>query len=188
MNLSSIELDGSHSPAKNGGQAVGYQARKACKTTNSLFFSDNQGIMISMAMPQAGQHNDLFQIQALFEQLCSILKEADISLEGLLLNADPGFDSEILKQVCDKHNIIANIKPNMRNSSKQNKEPYESGTYIFDEELYKERYVIERANAWIDSLKALLIRFEYKTINWMSLHFMAFAAIFIRKIFKEPKV
>lgn len=188
LNLSSIELDGSHSPSKNGGQAVGYQGRKACKTSNSLFFCDNQGIMISIATPQAGQHNDLYQIKELFEQLCSILKEADISLDGLLLNADPGFDSDSLKQVCDKHDIVPNIKPNVRNASKDNEEPYESGTHIFDKELYKQRYVIERSNAWIDSLKALLVRFEYKVINWMSLHFMAFAAIFLRKISKKLKV
>lgn len=188
LNLSSLELDGSHTPVKRGGQAVGYQGRKACKTTNSLFFCDNQGIMISMATPQEGQHNDLFQIQVLFEQLCLILKEADISIEGLLLNADPGFDSENLKQECDKSNIVANIKPNMRNISKQKDEPYESGKYIFDEELYKQRYVIERANAWIDSLKALLIRFEFTIRNWMSLHYMAFTAIFLRKIIKNSKV
>jgi len=42
LDMSSVELDGSHTPAKNGGDAVGYQGRKACKTTNALFLSDNQ--------------------------------------------------------------------------------------------------------------------------------------------------
>lgn len=41
LDLSSVEFDGSHKPAKNGGDAVGYQGRKACKTTNALFLSDN---------------------------------------------------------------------------------------------------------------------------------------------------
>jgi hypothetical protein len=30
----------------------------------------------------------------------------------------------------------------------------------FDEELYKQRYVIERANAWQDQFKALIIWYE----------------------------
>lgn len=51
LDLSSIELDGSHTPAKNGGNAVGYQGRKASNTTNSLFMSDNQGVMLSMSTP-----------------------------------------------------------------------------------------------------------------------------------------
>ena len=42
LDLSSIELDGSHTPAKNGGNAVGYQGRKAANTTNALFLSANQ--------------------------------------------------------------------------------------------------------------------------------------------------
>jgi transposase len=37
LDLSSIEFDGSHTPAKNGGDAVGYQGRKAANTTNALF-------------------------------------------------------------------------------------------------------------------------------------------------------
>jgi len=62
------------------------------------------------------------------------------------------------------------------------------GTNIFDEELYKGRYVIERTNAWIDGFKAILIRFEFLVQNWMSLHFMTFSVIFLRKINKKIKV
>ena len=31
---------------------------------------------------------------------------------------------------------------------------------IFDELLYEQRFVIERTNAWVDTFKALLVRFE----------------------------
>lgn len=88
LDLSSIEFDGSHTPAKNGGDAVGYQGRKASNTTNALFISDNQGVMLAMSTPQEGQHHDLFQIQVLFEEICTLLKEAEINLKGLFLNAD----------------------------------------------------------------------------------------------------
>lgn len=52
LDLSSIEFDGSHTPARNGGDAVGYQGRKGCTTTNALFLSDNQGVMLAMSTPQ----------------------------------------------------------------------------------------------------------------------------------------
>ena len=74
-------MDGIHTPAKNG-DAVGYQGRKACKTTNSLFISDSQGIMLSIFTPQEGQHHDIFEIQSLFDEICAISKEANISLDG----------------------------------------------------------------------------------------------------------
>lgn len=189
LDLSSAEFDGSHTPAKNGGDAVGYQGRKACNTTNSLFLSDNQGVILAMSTPQEGQHHDLFEIQTLFSEICIMLKSAKINLDGLFLNADPGFDSENFRQACEKENIIPNIKPNPRNETEATQqEPYVNGTHIFDDQLYKDRSVIEHSNAWIDGFKALLVRFEFSVKNWMSLHFMAFLVIFIRKINKKKKV
>ncbi|GAB3548358.1 transposase [Spirosoma fluminis] len=188
LNLSSVEFDGSHSPAKNGGDAVGFQGRKACKTTNALFISDSQGVMLAMSTPQEGQQHDLFQIQALFDEICSLLKEAGLDLKGLFLNADPGFDSVDFKAACEKEEIIANVKANRRNSVNSAQLPYQTGTHVFDGELYADRSVIEHANAWMDGLKALLVRFEFSVKNWMSLHFIAFSVIFLRKIKRKTKV
>lgn len=188
LDLSSIELDGSQTLAKNGGDAVGYQGRKAANTTNALFVCDNQGVMLAMATPQEGQHHDLYEIQPLFEQICSLLKQAGINLKGLFLNADPGFDSDGFQKACEKEQIMANVKPNPRNQANQPAQAYQQGTHIFDEELYRDRSVIEHANAWIDGFKALLVRFEFSVKNWMSLHFIAFSLIFLRKITRKHKV
>jgi hypothetical protein len=147
-------IDGSHTPAKNGGDAVGYQGRKAAKTTNALFVSDSQGVMLAMSTPQEGQHIerecsiDLYQIQPLFEEICTLLKQAGINLKDLFLNADPGFDSDGFQKACQKEEIMANVKPNPRNQANQPAQAYQKGTYIFDEELYRDRSVIEHANAW----------------------------------------
>ena len=43
LDCSSVPLDGNHTPAKNGGEAVGYQGRKKARTTTVLFLADNQG-------------------------------------------------------------------------------------------------------------------------------------------------
>lgn len=188
LDLSSVEFDGSHTPAKSGGDAVGYQGRKACNTTNALFMSDSQGVMLAMSTPQEGQHHDLFQIQQLFDEICSLLKAAGINLKGLFLNADSGFDSSSFMAACEQEEIIANVKENPRGSINQEKEPYQTGTHIFDDELYEDRTVIEHANAWIDGFKALLVRFEFSVRNWMSLHFIAFSVIFLRKISRKKKV
>ena len=183
LDLSCVQLDGSHTPAKRGGESVGYQGRKSSKTSNSLFLVDNRGQMLALAEPQAGQHHDLYEIKKLFLELCDLLKAADIPTQGLFLNADPGFDSEELRMVCDAEEIEANIKPNPRNKT------FESTDYkYFDEELYKHRSVIEHANAWMDSYKALLVRFEKKTRNWIALHWMAFVVAFLRKISNSQKV
>jgi transposase len=180
LDLSSIQLDGSHTLCKQGGEAVGYQARKKANTTNNLFLADNQGQMLACASAQAGQHHDLFDIASLFEELCEILTKAGIELQGLFLNADAGFDSQELRKLCKEKDIQANIAVNPRNNGKQ----CENYQY-FDEELYKCRTVIEHANAWMDSFKALLVRFEKKATSWVALLLIAFSVRFLRKV--KPK-
>lgn len=177
LDLSSVQLDGSQTLAKNGGEHIGYQGRKAGRTTNALFLCDNEGMPLSVATPQSGQHHDLHDIQILFDELCTVLAQAGIPLHGVFLNADSGFDAEVLQNACEEKYIEANIDPNPRNTK------HTSTEYrYFDEELYKRRFVVERMNAWIDSFKALLVRFETKVNTWMALHFLAFAVLLCRKV------
>lgn len=179
LDLSSVQLDGSHTPAKRGGEAVGYQGRKASETTNTLFLADNSGQMLACATPQEGQHHDLYNIKELFEELCQMLINAGINIKGLFMNADSGFDSKELRQICKEKEIHANIDINSRNSKI---EPQTTEYQYFDEELYKKRTLIEHANAWMDSFKALLIRFETKVANWTAFTLIAFSVRFLRKI------
>src|SRR3954447_6789179 len=166
-----------HGRAKQGGEAVGYQGRKKATTTNTLFFADQQGLPIAMAEPQAGNHNDVHEIKSLFEQMCKLLEDAGISLKGVFMNADAGFDTAELRAVCADKEIEANIADNPRNTQ----EPSEQYQY-FDEQLYKERFVIERANAWLDGFKGLLVRYEKKIKSWMAQHWMAFCTLLLRKV------
>ncbi|HEY9300100.1 MAG TPA: IS5 family transposase [Phormidium sp.] len=177
LDLSSAQLDGSHTIAKHGGEAIGYRGRKAARTTNSLFLADNQGVILAMSTPQEGQHHDLYQIQPVFEQLCQQLLAAGIDLKGVFLNADPGFDDTALRELCQHKQIQANIKSNPR-KAKQVSLDYQ----YFDQQLYKRRVVIEQANAWLDSFKALLVRFDTLLCTWVALHLIAFSVLFLRKI------
>jgi transposase len=177
LDLSSMQLDGSQTPAKNGGEHIGYQWRKSARTTTALFFSDNQGLPLAMATPQSGNYHDLHAIEQLFEELCQLLKEANVDVRGVFMNADSGFDAQSLRKQCSEKQIEANIECNDRNTQQQ------SAAYVyFDELLYKRRFAIERMNAWIDSFKALLIRFETKINNWIALHFLAFTVLLCRKL------
>ncbi|QMU30987.1 IS5 family transposase [Adhaeribacter radiodurans] len=182
LDLSCVQLDGSQTICKNGGDCIGYQNRKAAKSCNSLFLADNQGLMLAGSYPVAGQHHDLYQIRQVFEELGALLKEADIDIAGLFLNADAGFDSQVFRQQCSEMKIEANIAFNPRKG-----EPSEEYVY-FDAELFKRRNVIERANAWLESFKTLLIRFETKAQHWRAFHFLAFTVQLIRKINKSPKL
>ena len=53
---------------------------------------------------------------------------------------------------------------------------------IFDELLYKCKFVIERTNAWLDAFKSLSVRFETNKIHWKALHLLAFCTILLRQL------
>jgi len=182
LDLSSIQLDGSHTPVKRGGQAVAYQGRKKCKTTNALFLTDKSGIPLAMSTPVSGNHNDVFDIEKSFPKMLADLAKAKISSNSLFMNADAGFDCLALRKICEETEIIANIanidfnKRNTKNMNRIDNQP------LLDDLLYKERFSVERTNAWIDAFKTLLIRFETLIQTWTSFHYLAFALILTRPV------
>lgn len=181
LDLSSGDLDGSHTTVLKGGEEVAYQGRKKRKTTNSLYLTDRQGLPLAMSEPVSGNHNDLFDIEVHFEEVTATLEQADISVDGLFINADAGFDSQELRDQCERKGIIANIAPNKRNGSSDDND------HFFDEKLYKERYSIERTNAWMDSFRSLLNRFDTTITSWKGFNFLAFIVIGLKKFYKLKK-
>ena len=176
LDMSCIQLDGSHTISKRGGENVGYQGRKKAKTSNMIFICDNNGLPLSCSEVTSGNHHDVFEIEQQLHMLLKDIKKSEIRTDYLFLNADAGFDAWEVRNFCIKNDLFANIDFNKRNGNISDREE------IFDKELYKRRFVIERMNAWIDGFKALLIRYETKEKHWRDLHLLAFVCILIRKL------
>ncbi|MFK8302429.1 transposase [Capnocytophaga stomatis] len=70
--------------------------------------------------------------------------------------------------------MIPNIKQNPRNGQNEN--------IYFDEELYKNRFKIERSFAWLDGFKGLIIRYETLNTTWMAMLYLGIILTFIRKV------
>ena len=176
LDMSVVNLDGTHTPAKRGGEAVGYQGRKKCKTSNMLILTDRQGVPIGWSSPISGEHHDSFELTKTARYIFTKIESIGIRIDGLFLNADAGFDVKEFRSLCDQKEIIHNIDFNKRRT--QN---YRDEDYLLDNELYKKRFSVEQLNAWVDGFKSLKFRYETKASNWMALHCLAFAIIFIRK-------
>ena len=108
------------------------------------------------------------------------MKEVDISVDGLFINADAGFDSKESRKICGAKGIIANIRPNKSNGDSDN-------DHYYDEGLYKQRYAIERTNAWMDGFRSIVNRFDFMVSSWKGFNFLAFIVIGLRKIMKSKK-
>lgn len=174
LDMSSTQLDGSHTPAKRGGQAVAYQGRKRSRTSNMLILTDNRGVPVACSQAIGGNHNDAFELEENVAQMLQNLNASNIEIDGLFMNADAGFDTKEFRLFCYKNGIHANIDSNTRNGSE--------AEYLFDDLLYECRFVIERTNAWLDGFKALLVRFETNKNHWKGLHLLAFVTILMRQL------
>ena len=147
LDLSSVDIDGSHTPALRGGEEVAYQGRKKKKTTNSLYLTDRQGLPLALSSPVAGNHHDLYNIEVALNDLFETLSKAGILVDGLFANADSGFDSKDFREECLEKGIYPNVAFNYRNGNNNDER------YLLDDLLYQERYSIERTNAWMDSYR-----------------------------------
>ena len=179
VDLSLSHIDGSHTPAYRGGEKVEYQGRKKRNTTNALYLSDRNGILLAMSEPQSGNHTDIFEIEDRIDEIMRQLLNAGIPVDGLFCNLDAGFDGRALRLALDKHGVVSNVCPNRRNGADSYAE------YCFDKEMYCERWIVERSNAWMDAFKAILVRFDTTVSSWKAWNYLAFIVIFLKKFHKS---
>ena len=83
LDISVTHIDVSHTPAQESGENVEYQGRKKCKTTNSLYFCDRQGLPLAMSEPQKGKHADLYEIGLLVDEIVAQLKKCSLRTDGV---------------------------------------------------------------------------------------------------------
>jgi transposase len=176
LDLSILNLDGSHAIAKKGGDGVAYQGRKKAKTSNILPIGEANGYIIASTGIVAGNHNDAFNLKSQLQTAFKDMKRLGLSIVGSVLNADAVFDTRDARKVCFNHKVVPNIAENKRNR----KTTKRGRKRLFDPKSYKQRFVCERSFAWIDKFRALLIRFERKAIYFLNGHFLAFALINLR--------
>ena len=106
-------------------------ARKGRRPT--IYVTDRQGIPLVISTPVSGSHNDVYNISKVLPEFISDLKASALSVSGLFLNADAGFDTEQFRQGCYDHEVFPNVAFNKRRGKQREEE-------LLDELLYKQRY------------------------------------------------
>jgi len=178
LDLSELNLDGSHVIAKKGGEAVAYQGRKKAKTTNILPITDAQGYILASTGLIAGNHNDAYNLKLHLQTAFKSLKRLGLEISGAYFNADKAFDTKDARKTCFNHSLIPNIDENKRNRKRTKR----GRKRLFNSDVYKHRFTSERSFAWIDKFRALLLRFDRRDIYFLGAHFIAFALINLRHV------
>ena len=128
--------------------------------------------------------NDSILFDQSFTNLLEIINDLNLDVvENAGITGDPGFDGE-----ANKNQIIASgfnpiIKPNLRGL--KDKEKINRILDEFEEKktVYKERYKIERCNAWQDKYRKVVIRYEKLQSTTMGFHYLAYSMVNFRWVF-----
>jgi hypothetical protein len=179
LDLSEVNLDGTHTLAKKAGESVVYQGRKKAKTCNLLPLTEACGFIIAICQLLPGNHNDTFNLKGSLATSFKAVKQLGLVLQGALFNTDAGFDILAVRKVCFNHGLIPNIPENTRNRKK----PKPGPKRLFNQDSYKHRFVIERSFAWQDKFRHLRIRFDRKDVYFLGASFVTFAMINLRHAF-----
>jgi transposase len=178
LDLSQLNLDGTHTIAKKGGESVAYQGRQRANTSNILPLTDACGYIVGTTEIIAGNHNDAFNLKAHLQTVFHQIKQLGLSLQGTYFNADSAFDTKDARKVCFNHGLIPNIAENKRNRKKTKP----GRRRLFRKDVYKDRFTNERSFAWVDKFKRLVLRYERKDVYFFGLHCIAFAMINLRHV------
>ena len=181
LDVSELNLDGTHCLAKKGGESVAYQGRKKAKTCNILPIMDKHGFIVAATDIIAGNHNDAYNLKGHLQTAFREMKQLGLPLKGAYFNADMAFDTREARKTCFNHGLIPNIPENTRNRQQTKR----GRKRLFNASVYAGRFCAERTFAWVDKFKRLLIRFERYDACFLGAHHLAFALINLRDVLTQ---
>ena len=91
---------------------------------------------------------------------------------------DSGFDSYYNKWIIKYHGMKPVIKPNRRGTKDETK--LEIMYKYFNEQIYKQRFTIERIFAWQDTYRKLVTRYEKLESTHTGFKYLAYAVMNLR--------
>lgn len=120
------------------------------------------------------------------DSLTKLMETADLlelEIKDSFITFDAAFDSEDNKAMIRYHTLKPIIYPNRRNTQDPKKLRAMFEEIDFNEEIYKERYRIERCFAWEDTYRKLVIRYEKLQCTHLGFKYLAFSMINFRHFF-----
>lgn len=178
LNLELISLDGSLIPSYEFKEKTGYSGKHHTTGTKISSLVDHNGLPLALTLT-SGERNDMKLAEF-------TLKNTHISIRGNLgeekstLLADKGYDSKPFKYFLWSNGIKANIPE--REFKRKYPRRYPPINSEYDPKLGKERFVVERTNAWVKSFKRLKFRFDRSAISFEAFLYLGIMVILIRRL------
>lgn len=177
LDLSILHGDGSSTPAKKGGDNVGFNGHKHFKGEKVVAIVDRNVNVIAPYVTAPGNRNECPLLKPAIAGLKKIISKIGASIAGSVSSWDGVYDSKNNRKLIFNSGMIPNIPENKRNRKKSKR----GKKRTYSASIFKERFqTVERLFAWEDKFKRLLLRFEYKSENHFGLKLIAYSMINLR--------
>lgn len=137
--------------------------------------------MIAPLVVRPVNEHDTVLFPESIERLTDFAHLISLDLTGSYLTLDSGFDSDLNKWLIRSHDMIPVIKPNRRGTKDERK--LETMYADFNEQVYKQRFAIERTFAWQDTYRKLVTRYEKLEATHTGFKYLAYAVMNLRAFF-----
>jgi len=177
LDVSVLHGDGTTTPAKKGGDNIGFSGHKHFKGEKVIAITDRNGNVLSPYTTAPGNKNEAPLFQPALEHLKKITKAIGVSIVGSIMSLDGVYDSRKNRKLIFNAGMTPNIPENKRNRKKTKRGPKRQ----FNSNIFEERFfTIERMFSWEDKFKRALIRFEKVSRHYFGVKLIAYSMINLR--------
>jgi len=179
LSLETIQVDGTNTVAKNGGDKTGYSGHKHQKGNKIIAATDKNGYVLAGANIETVNQSDMKLLIQSLNELKSNLKPFKDEIKGRsTINLDSGFDSKENRKLITQ----AGFKPNIKENKRNRKTPKRGRKRLFDGGEYKFRKVVERTFSWADKFRRVVIQYEWYQEIFLAFNLLAFILINLKDI------
>lgn len=129
-----------------------------------LTICDNQGNILAPCLIAAVNVNDSKLFPDSLKKLTDLAAQVGLDLNGSFCTLDSGFYGQYNHQVIEGAGMIPVIKPNHRNTKDSTIIKHREDLFAEVAPIYHLRWPIERAFAWEDKYRRLVVRYEKKPV------------------------
>jgi len=148
-----------------------------------LAIADNRGNIIAPLVARPVNVHDSKLFYESFTNLLEIAEALELEIKNSHLTLDSGFDNLETKSEIVFRELIPVIKPNPRGMKDREKIQKILEEFVLVENIYKERYKIERCFAWEDTYRKLAVRYEKRQDTFLGFRYLAYSMINFRWLF-----
>lgn len=155
-------MDGTLIPSFSFHDTTGYSGKHHQTGTKVAIITDKEGLPLSLTLAPGNRHDYPLAVVVLAR-----LRVGRRTRPAILLG-DRGFDGRDLRRSLRQRGIKTNIpERRFQRRRKRGRSPH------YDPELGKQRYVVERTNAWLKSYRRLHFRFDYTAASFRAFLLLA---------------